>query len=109
MLYIIGGTSRSGKTLLSRKAVSEQGIPYFPLDALFGALANGAPEFGVNYEDSFINRSIHMWPISKHFFKKRKISLKHLVFEDFKSFTKAPDIFWCRSTILLRIVGVFFT
>jgi ATP-dependent Zn protease len=39
MLYIIGGASRSGKTLLARRAVVEKKIPYFPMDALFGALA----------------------------------------------------------------------
>lgn len=66
MLYIIGGASRSGKTLLSQRAVVEKQIPYFPLDALFGALAHGAPEFGVRYEDSFINRPIKMWRLAKH-------------------------------------------
>ena len=68
MLYVIGGASRSGKTLLSRRAVSEKEIPYFPLDALFGALANGAPEFGVRYGDSLMERPAKMWPISKHLF-----------------------------------------
>ena len=66
MLYIIGGASRSGKTLLSRRAVVEKKIPYFPLDGLFGALANGAPELGIQYGDSLINRPVKMWPISKH-------------------------------------------
>ncbi len=68
MLYVIGGASRSGKTLLSRRAVFEKQIPYFPLDALFGALVHGAPELGVQYEDSFINRPIKMWPLAKHLF-----------------------------------------
>lgn len=68
MLYVIGGASRSGKTLLSRRAVSEKGIPYFPLDALFGALVNGAPQFGLSYDDPLIERPTKLWPISKHFF-----------------------------------------
>lgn len=74
MLYIIAGASRSGKTLLSRKAVSDKKIPYFPLDALFGAMVHGAPEFNIKYEDSLIDRPIKMWPLAKHmisyFFKE---------------------------------------
>lgn len=69
MLYVIGGASRSGKTLLSRRVVSEKKIPYFPLDALFGALARGAPELGVGYEDSLLDRPVKMWPISKYLLK----------------------------------------
>ncbi|TSC64210.1 MAG: Uncharacterized protein G01um101491_343 [Parcubacteria group bacterium Gr01-1014_91] len=76
MLYIIGGAPRSGKTLLARRIVSEKNIPYFPLDALFGALANGAPEFGISYENSLTERPVKMWPISKHllnfFFEEEK-------------------------------------
>ena len=68
MLYVIGGASRSGKTLLSRRAVSEKKISYVPLDALFGALANGAPELGVSYKNSLMERPTRMWPITKHFF-----------------------------------------
>lgn len=75
MLYIIGGASRSGKTLLARRAVAEKQIPYFPLDALFGALAHGAPEFGVRYEDSLMERPLKMWRLAKHllnFFPKEE-------------------------------------
>lgn len=65
MIFILGGASRSGKTLLSRKAVADKGIPYFPLDALFGALAEGAPQLGVTWNQSFIERAEKMWPITK--------------------------------------------
>lgn len=68
MLYVLAGASRSGKTLLSRRAVAEKGIPYFPLDALFGALANGVPELGVAYENTLMERPVKMWPVSKHLF-----------------------------------------
>jgi hypothetical protein len=74
MLYVIGGASRSGKTLLSRRAVVEKQIPYFPLDALFGAMVWGAPDFKMKYEDSLLERPIKMWPLAKHllnfFFKE---------------------------------------
>ena len=68
MLYIIGGASRSGKTLLARRAVAEKKITYFPLDALFGAFVNGAPDIGVRYEDSLMDRPAKMWPVTKHLF-----------------------------------------
>ncbi len=67
MLYILGGASRSGKTLLARRAVAEKQIPYFPLDALFGALVHGAPEKGLRYEDPLMERPVKMWPMTKHF------------------------------------------
>ncbi len=68
MLYILGGASRSGKTTLSRRAVAEHQIPYFPLDALFGALARGIPELGVAYENTLMERPHKMWPVAKHMF-----------------------------------------
>jgi hypothetical protein len=69
MIYILGGASRSGKTTLSRRAVSEKEIPYFPLDALFNGLANGAPQLGVAYNQSFIERAEKMWPIVRPLIK----------------------------------------
>jgi len=68
MLYILGGASRSGKTLFSRRVVVEKQIPYFPLDALVGALAHGAPQFGVQYKDSFVDRANKLWPLATHLF-----------------------------------------
>lgn len=65
MIYILGGASRSGKTLLARRVVTEKQIPYFPLDALFGGLASGAPQFGVTWNQAFIERAEKMWPILK--------------------------------------------
>ncbi|MEA2701731.1 MAG: hypothetical protein QOE22_440 [Candidatus Parcubacteria bacterium] len=65
MIHILGGASRSGKTLLARRAVSEKGVPYFPLDALFGGLANGTPQLGIAYDQPFIERAERMWPVAK--------------------------------------------
>ncbi len=68
MLYVLAGASRSGKTLLSRRAVSEKKIPYFPLDALFNMMVHGAPQFGVRYENTLMERPQLMWPLTKHLF-----------------------------------------
>lgn len=69
MLYILGGAPRSGKTLLARRAVVERQIPYFPLDTLLGSLVYGAPELGMRYEDSFIDRSNKLWPVTNRLIK----------------------------------------
>jgi 2-phosphoglycerate kinase len=65
MIYILGGAARSGKTLLSRRAVAERGVPYFPLDAVWGGLAGGAPQLGITWDQAFIERAERMWPITK--------------------------------------------
>lgn len=67
MLYVLGGASRSGKTLLARRAVAERQVPYFPLDALIYSLVHGAPELGIRYENPFTERSRKMWPVAKPF------------------------------------------
>ena len=81
MLYIIGGTSRSGKTLLARKAVVEKQIPYFPLDALVGGLVHGAPDFNVRYDDSFVERAEKMWPVTKYVLKQLSKEEKNYLVE----------------------------
>lgn len=48
MLYIISGTSRTGKTMLAKKISSEKGISYFSLDWLVMGFTNGIPEYGVH-------------------------------------------------------------
>lgn len=65
MLYIIGGTSRSGKTLLSKKILAEKKIPYFPLDALFCTLAEATPELGITHANSLKDRPLKMWKLAK--------------------------------------------
>lgn len=43
MLYIVGGCSRSGKSILAGRMCSRHGIPWFSLDALKMGLYLGAP------------------------------------------------------------------
>jgi hypothetical protein len=65
MLYIIGGVSRSGKSIIARRLLSDRGVSYFSLDILMMGFANGFPEFGVHPEDSSIQISNRLWPIVK--------------------------------------------
>jgi len=48
MIYIISGTSRSGKTILAQKIMRKRGIPYLSLDWLVMAFTNGLPEYGIH-------------------------------------------------------------
>src|SRR5438067_1980290 len=65
MLYLIGGTSRSGKSLMTQKLLSEKGIPYLPLDSAVMGFTNGIPEYGVHdklFPDEIAKR---LWPFVK--------------------------------------------
>ena len=48
MIYLISGTSRSGKTLLAQQLMKEQGIPYLSLDWLVMGFTNGIPSYGIH-------------------------------------------------------------
>lgn len=69
MLYVIGGASRSGKSLLAHKILKEKLVPFFPLDGLVGMLTHSAPEHGVRHQNDFIDKSEKTWKFSKELFK----------------------------------------
>ena len=49
MLYLVSGTSRSGKTLLARKILADKRIPYLSLDWLMMGFNDGVPEYGIHH------------------------------------------------------------
>ena len=49
MLYLISGTSRSGKTLIARKLLADRQIPYLSLDWLMMGFNDGIPEYGIHH------------------------------------------------------------
>ena len=63
MLYLVGGASRAGKSMLARKLLMQRHIPYFSIDILMMGFANGFPEFGLDPEDSGVVRGEKLWPI----------------------------------------------
>jgi hypothetical protein len=63
MLYLVGGASRSGKSLLARRLLMRQHIPYFSIDILMMGLFNGYPAFGLDTEASGIVLGEMLWPI----------------------------------------------
>ena len=48
MIYIISGTSRSGKSIIAQKFMQKRGIPYLSLDWLVMGFTNGIPEYGIH-------------------------------------------------------------
>jgi len=49
MLYLVSGTSRSGKTLLAKKLLADKQIPYLSLDWLMMGFNDGIPEYGIHH------------------------------------------------------------
>jgi 2-phosphoglycerate kinase len=49
MLFLVSGTSRSGKTLIARKILADKHIPYLSLDWLMMGFNNGIPEYGIHH------------------------------------------------------------
>lgn len=49
MLYLVSGTSRSGKTLIAKKILAENHIPYLSLDWLMMGFNDGIPEYGIHH------------------------------------------------------------
>lgn len=68
MLYVLGGASRAGKTSLSRRAVTDLEIPYFPLDSLLYGFVKGLPQLAISWDQSFVERAEKAWPVAKHMF-----------------------------------------
>jgi 2-phosphoglycerate kinase len=48
MLYLIGGASRSGKTIIAKTIAAQKSIPYLSLDWLVMGFTNGIPEYGIH-------------------------------------------------------------
>lgn len=63
MFYIVGGCSRSGKSMLAERMRVRHGIPWFPLDALMMGLHLGAPELDVHPDGHDLAIGDRMWPI----------------------------------------------
>ncbi len=63
MLYIVGGVARSGKSIVARAMLAQQGVPYFSLDFLMMGLARGLPQAGVDPEAPSDEIARRIWPV----------------------------------------------
>ncbi len=62
MIYLIGGTSRAGKTTVAHRFTERTGIPHFSIDYLKMGLVRGYPDLGINlYDDD--GTAEKLWPI----------------------------------------------
>lgn len=75
MVYIISGTSRSGKTLIAKKMMKQCEIPYLSLDWLVMGFTNGIPEYGIHDK---------LWPneIAEKFWPFLKAMLESMIWAE---------------------------
>ncbi len=75
MIYVISGTSRSGKTLIAKKIMQLRGIPYLSLDWLVMGFTNGIPEYGIHDK---------LWPneIAERFWSYLKAMLENMIWSE---------------------------
>src|SRR3989344_8244326 len=64
MLYILGGASRSGKSMVARRFVSEKQIPFFCIDFLITPLQE-IPSLNIKHGQPFISKAEKLWPLVK--------------------------------------------
>ena len=72
MIYIVSGTSRSGKTLIAKEMMERSGIPYLSLDWLIMGFTKGIPEYGIHDK---------LWPneIAERFWSYLKAMLENML------------------------------
>jgi chloramphenicol 3-O-phosphotransferase len=49
MLFLVSGASRSGKTLIARRILADNQIPYLSLDWLMMGFNDGIPDYGIHH------------------------------------------------------------
>lgn len=71
MLYIVGGASRSGKSIISRRLLVEKQVPYFPLDVLISSIEDVRNDLGIFHGQDFIQKASQLWKhsITKNLFE----------------------------------------
>lgn len=65
MLYILGGVSRGGKSIIANRLVVEKSLPFFCIDLLITALQKGVPDLEIKHGQEFISKAEKLWPIVK--------------------------------------------
>lgn len=61
MLYVLGGASRSGKSIIAKKLLINKQIPYFSTDFLVTILENGNSSLGIKQGLNPILKSEKLW------------------------------------------------
>lgn len=71
MTYVIGGTPRSGKSVLKEFFLKKYGVPGFCTDYLRDALEHNVPQFGIKNRMSDAKKSEILWPYFKGILTQR--------------------------------------
>ena len=61
-MIILGGASRTGKGIISKKLMMKLGIPYLSIDPIKMALHRSIPDYKLNTNGSSIQVSEDLWP-----------------------------------------------
>ncbi|PTY36495.1 hypothetical protein BGP77_04135 [Saccharospirillum sp. MSK14-1] len=59
---MLGGASRTGKSLISRELLSRLALPYLSIDPIKMALSKAVPSYELNTDESSIVVSEQLWP-----------------------------------------------
>lgn len=83
MLYIIGGASRSGKSIISRRLLAEKQVPYFPLDVLISSIEGVRNDLGIFHGQDFIQKASQLWKhsITRNLFEHLALYEKNYLVE----------------------------
>lgn len=65
MLYLIGGTSRAGKSILAHNILTKYNIPYFSLDWAMMGFTLGIPDYGIHDKLFMDEIGERMWSFTK--------------------------------------------
>lgn len=65
MLYLIGGTSRAGKSILARNILKKYNIPFFSLDWAMMGFTIGIPDYGIHDKLFMDEIGEKMWSFTK--------------------------------------------
>jgi hypothetical protein len=63
MIFFIGGAARTGKGIIARRLLAEQGLPYLSLDVLKMGVARGLPEYTLDPDAGAIRVAVRLWPL----------------------------------------------
>lgn len=64
MLYILAGASRTGKSTIARRCVTQKQIPFFCIDFLTNSLQH-IPSLGIHHDLPFIEKAEKLWPYAE--------------------------------------------
>jgi hypothetical protein len=99
MILIVAGTSRSGKSTVTRRICRQTGFSHFPMDAIISTLENLYPETGISHHDDNTAFSPVLAAFTAEFISHLRyeeldavLDLYQLFPSDFVRFVQADDI-----------------